>query len=139
MDIAKVSEIYRQLNKHNVCSLATIYHHDVVFEDAAHKLEGWPRVQQYFSALYQNVERCQFVIEEQHQVGADGFLTWTMALQHPKLKSGQLIHVNGATHLKFHEQKVIYHRDYFDLGQMVYEQLPLLGSLIKTIKRRLGQ
>jgi hypothetical protein len=34
--------------------------------------------------------------------------------------------------------KVRYHRDYFDLGAMLYEHLPLLGSLVKTIKRRLG-
>ena len=34
--------------------------------------------------------------------------------------------------------KVCQHRDYFDLGAMLYEQLPLLGPVVRTIKMRLG-
>ncbi|WHI49643.1 hypothetical protein P3339_14310 [Microbulbifer sp. MLAF003] len=35
--------------------------------------------------------------------------------------------------------KVFYHEDFYDMGAMVYEQVPLLGSLIRKIKSRLGQ
>ncbi|HGP4674712.1 TPA: nuclear transport factor 2 family protein, partial [Vibrio cholerae O1] len=41
--------------------------------------------------------------------------------------------------LHFAEGKVTYHRDYFDMGEMLYEQLPVLGQVIRAIKRRLGQ
>ncbi|MEL7287824.1 MAG: nuclear transport factor 2 family protein, partial [Pseudomonadota bacterium] len=64
---------------------------------------------------------------------------WTMDLQHPKLQKGAPISVNGVSHLKFRDGQVIYHRDYFDLGEMLYENLPLLGSVVRTIKQRLGQ
>jgi hypothetical protein len=33
---------------------------------------------------------------------------------------------------------VCLHRDYFDLGAMLYEQLPLLGAVVRTLKGRLG-
>lgn len=47
--------------------------------------------------------------------------------------------VEGATRLEFDETgKVCLHRDYFDLGAMLYEQLPLLGAVVRTIKGRLG-
>ncbi len=139
MNISSVGDVYQQLNKHNLNMLESVYHQNVVFEDAAHRLEGWERLEQYFSALYKNVEHCQFVIEERHQSGQDGFLTWTMQLQHPKLKSGRLILVKGVSHMKFRDSKVIYHRDYFDLGEMLYEHLPVLGKIIIAIKTRLGQ
>ncbi|MFB9134418.1 nuclear transport factor 2 family protein [Vibrio olivae] len=139
MDINAVGDVYKQLNKHNLASLETVYHQNVIFEDAAHRLEGWQNLVQYFTTLYTNVEHCQFDIKEQHQVGEDGFLTWTMELQHPKLKSGQLIRVKGVSHMKFQDGRVIYHRDYFDLGEMLYEHLPVLGKVIKVIKARLGQ
>ncbi|WP_070963027.1 nuclear transport factor 2 family protein [Vibrio sonorensis] len=139
MDVAQVGEVYQKLDKNNLHRLDAVYHDKVVFEDAAHRLEGWSALQEYFSALYENVHKCQFVIQERQQVGDSGFLTWTMELEHPRLQKGSTIFVNGVSHLKFKDGKVIYHRDYFDLGEMLYENLPVLGKLIKSIKRRLGQ
>ena len=139
MDVAKVGSIYQQLNKYNLDLLDGIYHQDVVFEDAAHRIEGWPELKRYFSALYSNVDCCHFDIQSHQQQGDAGFITWIMNLQHPKLQRGRSIYVHGVSHLKFDQNKVIYHRDYFDLGEMLYENLPLLGSVIRTIKQRLGE
>ncbi|WP_165311714.1 nuclear transport factor 2 family protein [Vibrio ziniensis] len=139
MDIQVVAQFYQKLDKSNLHLLAEVYHHDVVFEDAAHRIEGLALLEDYFHSLYENVERCQFTIHTMHQADGDGFLAWTMHLQHPKLSGGKQIDVRGMTHLQFSEHKVIYHRDYFDLGEMLYEHLPLLGGLIRAIKRRLGK
>lgn len=139
MDVQTVSQVYQQLNKSNLHLLSDVYHQEVVFEDAAHRLEGWHALERYFDALYTNVKRCDFDVIEHQQSGDNGFITWQMALEHPKLSKGAVIKVNGVSHLKFHQDRVIYHRDYFDLGEMLYEHLPVLGSVIKTIKQRLGQ
>lgn len=139
MNVETVAHFYSKLNKHNLHTLQDIYHTNIVFEDAAHRIEGFRSLAEYFDSLYSNVERCDFTIHEQHQSRDDAFLTWTMHLQHPRLAGGKLVEVSGMSHLKFQDSKVIYHRDYFDLGEMLYEQLPLLGSVIRTIKRRLGQ
>lgn len=139
MNIEAVSDVYQKLSRDNLHLLNGIYHEDVIFEDAAHRLEGWSELSDYFESLYQNVHRCDFDIHTQQQVGDSGFLTWSMLLQHPKLQGGQKVTVNGASHLKFQNDKVIYHRDYFDLGEMIYENIPLLGSVIRSIKQRLGQ
>ncbi|GLT19316.1 transcriptional regulator [Vibrio zhanjiangensis] len=139
MDVQTVGEVYQQLNKSNLHLLSDIYHEEVVFEDAAHKLEGWCKLESYFQTLYSNVHRCDFDIIEHQQSGDSGFLTWKMALVHPKLSGGATVYVNGVSHLKFSQGKVIYHRDYFDLGEMLYENLPLLGAVIKAIKVRLGK
>ncbi|NRB66796.1 MAG: nuclear transport factor 2 family protein [Vibrio sp.] len=139
MNVESVGQIYQQLSKDNLHLLNGVYHQDVVFEDSAHRLQGWQALQSYFDSLYTNVRRCDFDIKEQQQSGDSGFLTWSMSLEHPKLQKGKTVVVNGVSHLKFKDGKVIYHRDYFDLGEMLYENLPLLGSVIKTIKQRLGQ
>ncbi|MCZ4371026.1 nuclear transport factor 2 family protein [Vibrio diazotrophicus] len=139
MDIQVIAQFYQQLNKDNLHLLPEVYHKHVVFEDAAHRIEGLEALQSYFANLYENVERCEFSIAEQHQSNDNGFITWTMHLQHPKLSGGNPIDVNGMSHLKFADGKVISHRDYFDLGEMLYEHIPLLGGIIRSIKRRLGQ
>jgi hypothetical protein len=41
--------------------------------------------------------------------------------------------------LRTRNGKIYYHRDYFDMGAMLYEHLPLLGRIIQRLKHRLGQ
>ena len=139
MNIETVGKVYQQLSKHNLAMLENVYHDDVVFEDAAHTLEGWSALSAYFDSLYSNVTSCDFDITEHQQVGDMGFLVWEMSLKHPKLKAGQLVVVKGVSHLRFSDGKVIYHRDYFDLGEMLYENLPILGAIIRSIKLKLGK
>ena len=66
-------------------------------------------------------------------------MAWTMFLRHPKLRSGETIRVEGASYLKTRNGRIYYHRDYFDMGAMLYEHLPLLGRVVNTIKHKLGQ
>jgi limonene-1,2-epoxide hydrolase len=139
MDISTVSQVYSQLSKDNLQSLSDIYHQEVIFEDSAHTINGWANLKRYFENLYQNVNSCDFDIHSEHQADGCGFLVWTMHLSHPKLKGGQPVAVKGVSHVKFADGKVIHHRDYFDMGEMLYENLPVLGSVIRTIKQRLGQ
>ena len=66
-----------------------------------------------------------------------GYLRWTMHYRHPRLRRGQLIEVEGCSHLLWHE-KVYQHRDYFDAGALLYEHLPLMGTAIGWLKGRLA-
>ena len=59
-----------------------------------------------------------------------------MHFQHGKLKNGQPILVEGHSRLKFVDNKVICHRDYFDVGSMLYENVPVVGDLVRLIKNR---
>ena len=43
----------------------------------------------------------------------------------------------GASHLVFDAQGlVVLHRDYWDAAEELYEKLPLVGSLMRWLKRR---
>jgi ketosteroid isomerase-like protein len=139
MDMERVVEVYQNLSKEDLSPLAEIYDEHVIFEDPAHRLEGAAALTRYFQNLYANVEHCAFVISDRQQLGDQGFLTWTMSLIHPKLNRGQTISVQGASHIKFAKDRIIYQRDYFDLGEMLYEGVPILGSVVRGIKKRLGQ
>lgn len=139
MEIEQVAQFYQTLSKDNLDTLPDIYHPEIVFADPAHQIRGIAALEVYFVTLYQNVSECRFTINAAYTVPQGGFLLWDMQLIHPKLSRGKPVVVPGITQIKFAEGKVIYHRDYFDLGQMIYEQLPLLGGVIRKIKQRLGQ
>ncbi|MGL6408718.1 nuclear transport factor 2 family protein [Aeromonas veronii] len=137
--LARFIGLYQQLDKQQLHRLPEVYAEQVVFTDPAHRIEGLAALGNYFTALYQRLAYCRFVITSQQQQGRQAWLGWTMTFSHPRLRGGEPVTVEGATRLEFDEAgKVSQHRDYFDLGAMLYEQLPLLGPVVRTIKMRLG-
>ncbi|MBA6346625.1 MULTISPECIES: nuclear transport factor 2 family protein [unclassified Colwellia] len=128
--------VYQTLSTDNLDLLSKIYHRDVIFIDPIHELKGFDNLFEYFQNLYQNLSTCDFVITNIIAEKDQAAIYWTMSYQHPKLNKGKLITVIGHSHIKGYEDKVIYHRDYLDLGAMLYEQLPVLGKLIKLIKQK---
>ncbi|MBA6254496.1 MULTISPECIES: nuclear transport factor 2 family protein [unclassified Colwellia] len=129
-------KIYQTLSTNNLELLETIYHNEVTFIDPIHELKGFDNLFQYFQDLYENLISCEFVISNVIAQEDQAAIYWTMSYQHPKLNKGNVINVTGSSYIKGHEDKVIYHRDYLDLGSMLYEQLPVLGKLIKLIKNK---
>ena len=65
------------------------------------------------------------------------FFKWKMWLSTPNLNGGDGFFVSGVSEIHFLNGLVNYHRDYFDMGEMVYEKVPVLGWLTKKIKGRL--
>lgn len=129
-------DTYQQLSIDNLDLLANVYHQNIVFIDPMHQLTGFDSLKCYFDKLYQQLSYCQFKIEQVIVQDNEAAIYWQMSYQHPRLNSGSLVSVQGSSHLKGEGDKVIYHRDYIDLGAMLYEQLPLLGRIIRWLKVR---
>ncbi|ATJ84384.1 nuclear transport factor 2 family protein [Halomonas beimenensis] len=133
---------YNKLDKSCTKNLYKIYTQDVAFEDPLHRIEGLDALEDYFSSLYENVTRCRFRFHQRQRLGEQAFVTWTMHVAHPRLARGREIAVEGCSRLAFAGDgsgRVHEHRDYFDAGALLYEQLPLIGPTIRLIKRRAGR
>lgn len=132
--------VYKELNKDNLEMLETIYHPDIHFIDPAHEFEGLTRLKSYFASLYQNVDSIMFEFTSSIQQGEDIALEWLMSIEHPRLNRGRMFRVCGMSRLHMIDSGLVdLHRDYFDLGAMLYEHLPLLGTVVINLKRRLGR
>ena len=129
-------QFYRVLDERPLSELELIYSDDIEFCDPVHCIHGMEDFRRYFEHLMQKVNHCRFDIDQVNEVGEQAFINWTMHFQHPALKRGDMISVDGLSHLKY-DVKVYYHRDYFDLGAMLYENIPLLGRFVKGVKKRL--
>ncbi|WP_394129859.1 nuclear transport factor 2 family protein [Shewanella maritima] len=158
--------MYQRLNKNNLEILAQVYDETIEFQDPLHQVLGLTALTEYFAELYSNVSSIAFDIhqvqlmqtvdgsqaqianayQEQIANGSQALpeqglqsacLFWTMTYQHPKLNRGQAINVEGMSQLQFTD-KIIKHRDYFDAGQMLYQHVPILGSMIRILNKRIG-
>ena len=134
----RFSNYYSELTVDSPQQLGQLYRDDIEFCDPAHCVSGLAELRNYFTATMQGVELCAFDISDIKESGDSAFVTWTMRLQHPKLNGGRLISVPGVSHVRFDQELIFYHRDYFDLGAMLYENVPVLGGLIRGIKKRMS-
>lgn len=117
--------------------LTEVYAEDLLFQDSFHKIESRDAFLHYCSELYENLRSCDFDFHDQWMNDGQAMLTWTMTYSHPKLNRGKPISVEGASHLRFNE-KVYFHQDYFDGGALLYEHVPVLGSIIQQLKKRMA-
>ncbi len=133
-------ETYQQLNSETLHLLGEIYTDDIHFTDPAHELIGLDSLTACFASLYKNIITIEFSFELPVIVGEKGAVEWQMVFRHKKIAGGKQLAVDGASFIECNEQgKVCRHRDYFDLGAMVYEHIPVVGSAIRTLKKRIAR
>ena len=138
MIFEEFKKTYNQLNKDNLYLLDNIYSHEATFIDPFKQIQNLSNIKAYFEELYENVKAIRFEFNDANSQGNVHFIAWNMFLSHPKINSGKEFCVPGVSHLKTDEkQKISFHRDYFDAGNMLYEKLPVIGSVISWIKRKL--
>ena len=127
---------YAQLSVDTLMQLPELYDEHAVFVDPIGTVNGIQPIQHYFAQLLMHTSACHTEIEQAVEKDDHVFLTWRMRMNHPRLNRGQTIAVDGMSHLRVSD-KVTYHRDYFDLGAMVYQHVPVLGFVIKRIRQRM--
>lgn len=129
---------YRELSHDTLHRLDDIYDTNIHFIDPVHEIRGLEELRNYFKTLYQNITSIDFDFLTPMRNGNEGYVHWEMHYSHPRIGKGREITVHGASFLCFtSDDKVRYHRDFFDLGNMLYQHLPVLGSFVKTVNRRL--
>lgn len=132
-------EFFSKLNAQSMNLVDDFYDVKVTFRDPLHEIQGSEAVKKYYSNLYKNVEYIRFDFEKQLISGNEEVLFWVMHLRAKGLNSGNDIAVSGNSHIIYstESRKCIYHRDYFDMGEFIYEQVPVLKNIIFYIKNRL--
>jgi hypothetical protein len=132
-------EFFEALDPASVARLGEVYTCDVYFKDPFNEVHTLAQVQQIFSHMYVALDRPRFVVTGQVVEGRECFLTWNFEFYFRK-QPALLQTVRGASHLKFNEAGLVsYHRDYWDAAEELYEKLPLLGSLMRWLRKRVNR
>lgn len=136
-DLPSIEEFYNTSNKDNLIEkVDAFYDEGVKFTDPVGTIEGRKNLTGYLAHMYENLISIHFDMHETQRQGNTVFATWTMKVRHKKLNSGDEIVVAGVSHINFSGGKAVYHRDYFDLGEMIYEHVPVLGWLTRWVKSK---
>jgi ketosteroid isomerase-like protein len=138
--IQRVVHFFEHLQPTDVTRMADIYTSDAQFKDPFNEVQGVPAIARIFAHMFETLDAPRFVITQQVQQGAQCFVTWDFLFAMPRMDGGQLQTIRGATHFVLREEagvwRVAVHRDYWDAAEELYEKLPVVGGLMRWLKKR---
>lgn len=134
--IEKFKYYFSQIDLTNSSILDETYSEDIVFKDPIHEISGIENLKEYFNKLNDNLIEGSFRFTDESIVDNKAFLSWEMNLKLKRPKKN--VRASGISVLII-EDKIISQRDYFDAGELFYENIPLLGGIIRSIKNKLAK
>jgi steroid delta-isomerase len=115
--------------------LGHIYAADAYFKDPFSEVRGLPAMTPIFEHMFTQVANPRFVVTNTVLQNDDAFMTWDFLFHMPRYSSDEQC-IRGATHLRFNpDGRVNSHRDYWDPAEELYEKLPVLGAMMRILKR----
>lgn len=119
----------------SVHHLAKLYTDDAYFKDPFNEVRGIDNILPIFTHMFSQVDEPRFVVTGSVLQGEQAFLTWDFLFRMKRFSTDEQC-IRGATHIRFAaDGRVEFHRDYWDAAEELYEKLPVLGTLMRGLKR----
>ena len=135
--VEQVTRFFETLTPQALASLGTLYDQNARFKDPFNDVVGLPAIVKIFEHMFVALDAPRFVVTGRVAQGQDCFLTWEFHFGFKNFKKGETQVILGASHLVFgSEGLIILHRDYWDAAEELYEKLPVVGALMRWLKRR---
>lgn len=128
---------FEQLTPESLAQIPAHYASDARFKDPFNDVQGLAPIRQVFVHMFQNLHEPRFVVTGSIQQAEQAVLTWEFRFRFKRFDSVTTQTIRGATHLLMNQDgKVVLHRDYWDAAEELYEKLPVIGGLMRWLKRR---
>ncbi len=133
--LTRLIDCFESIAPDSLQRLAEIYTDDVFFKDPFNEVRGLPAVTRIFAHMFEQLNAPRFVITGRVLQGDEAFVTWDFRFRMKRFARDEQC-IRGASHLKFAaDGRVSLHRDYWDAAEELYEKLPVLGALMRALKR----
>lgn len=135
-ELARIVTLFETLTEADIDRLGEHYSADAFFKDPFNEVHGVPAIQAVFRHMFVALRDPRFVVRDVVAQDQQCFITWDF-LFHFRRFDPALQTVRGCSHLRFDAKgRVCFHRDYWDAAEELYEKLPLVGGLMRWLKRR---
>jgi steroid delta-isomerase len=129
---------FEKLSPASLPALNRYYAADARFKDPFNNVQGLSAIARIFEYMFTHLHQPRFVVTQRLVQGDQAFLLWDFYFHFKRGGAGRAQRIHGATHLRLNAQGlVLYHRDYWDAAEELYEKLPALGLLMRWLRRRL--
>ena len=116
-----------------------LYSENIHFSDALILTKDKQVIVKHFSDLEAAGNQVKVTMHQKLISGNDIFLVWSMEARFTPIRREMISDSLGVTHLRFDEAgKVILHQDFWDSTEGFFRHIPVLGSVVNSVKRRVA-
>ncbi len=136
--VHRLAQLYETLTPELLPQLAQCYASTARFKDPFNDLQGNAAIVRVFEHMFASMEQPRFIVTQRIVQGDQAFLVWEFyfRLRHKRVLDEQFI--RGATHLQLDAQGLVtLHRDYWDAAEELYAKLPIVGILMRWLRRKI--
>lgn len=134
--VARLVQLYEQLTPQHLDSLHLCYAPQAHFKDPFNDVRGVASIRQVFAHMFATLDAPRFAVTEQLVQGQQAFLAWEFHFRLRRWRADQPQCIRGGSLLRFDAQGLVQeHRDYWDTAEELYEKLPVLGVLMRGLRR----
>ena len=134
-NLNNIVHFFENVSPQNVSEISELYDTNAYFKDPFNEVHGQVAIMKLFQRMFKQVDSPRFFIRQSIRQEADAFIVWDFEFHRRGNATLQCIH--GSTHLRFNPAgKVIYHRDYWDAAEELYEKIPVIGNFMRFLKRQ---
>jgi hypothetical protein len=129
---------YEALSPATLKDLETVVAPDVRFQDPFNEVRGIEAYRRLLAKMFEAMPDVRFTVSHQAVDGETCFLRWRCVGTLAAL-GGKPWRVEGMSELRFApDGRVREHIDHWDAAGQFYERLPVIGGLLRLIRRRLA-
>jgi steroid Delta-isomerase len=137
-----LAQFYRELTLESLPKIREIYAEQAYFKDPFNEVSGISGIEKIFAHMFGQIKNPKFEIVSQvsngnnrtNGINEEAFIVWLFYWQ----SAASAPPIRGSSHIKFNDKgQVVYHRDYWDAAEELYETAPILGTLLRWLKKRL--
>jgi hypothetical protein len=130
---------FDELSEGSKSELRRLAHPDIHFVDPFNDVRGIDEVCAVFDHMFETSEAPRFVTEPPLIAGHVAFIKWRFTCRIKNRFVTKPLTIDGITEVHFDDLgRVTEHLDYWDAARQLYEELPLLGGLLRLIRSRLA-
>ena len=138
-DINGVIQVFESLTVQSLDQMVTFYAPDAHFVDPFNTVQGVEAIVQVFRHMFATLEDPHFVVTGSVVQGDQCFLLWDFRFRFRRFRNQVDQSVPGTSHLRFDGQgRICHHHDYWDAAHGLYETMPVLGGLMRWLRRRVN-
>lgn len=143
-DFEAYAAFLEQLRPETLAGFDGLLADDVHFRDPFNDVTGAERVKRIFSTMLDDLDDLSVEVDSIALAPTEGcrevgFLHWRMRGSLVRM-SNKPFDVTGVSRVEIGEDgRVCSHIDYWDVAAGLYEMLPVLGPVLRWLRRRLGE
>ncbi|MFZ2269765.1 MAG: nuclear transport factor 2 family protein [Azonexus sp.] len=139
MHLDALIQFYNDFSPASVARFPEFYSDDAWFKDPFNEVRGIAAIQHIFTHMFTQVAEPRFVVTEKVVDANGAMLVWEFHFRVSLLGRGKAQLMRGVSHLKFAaDGKVCHHRDYWDTAEELYSKLPVIGLVMRGLRRALA-